>query len=45
MDALSSGEPGPRTQRGSLTLPQLTALSALALAHFPGPLRSALPAS
>ena len=34
MDALSSGEPGPGVQRGSLTVPQLLAFGVLALAHF-----------
>jgi len=33
-DALSNGEPGPRTHRGSLTVTQVAALAALALAHL-----------
>lgn len=34
VDALSSGEPGPGVNRGSLPLPQVFALAALALAHL-----------
>ena len=33
-DALSNGEPHPDAHRGSLTVPQVVALTALALAHL-----------
>ena len=33
-DALSNGEPGPGAQRGTLTVPQVAALTALVLAHL-----------
>lgn len=33
-DALSNGEPGPALHRGQLTLTQVLAIAALAMAHF-----------